>query len=311
MKQWIYTTIIHPNRISMGLTVNEFAFLDLIYQIQTHPSLTSDGWAELSYETMQSIFGLSKGGLVALGNRMIEKGFLETGKSARKKTTPAWYEYAYLDVKSGTHQNGRKVTENGRKVTEKRSKSDRKNGRKVTAHYIIDKYLIENNRNNPLTPNGGNSCGDFLNQNENACTSPHDMDTIPQVTQKLLHQAEAEKTLGPVKWPLLTDWLEWLSRKNKTLDTPEEIEAIIDDFTDHMAEEIVTAKTKAKRRGWKTLIWENKTAHAAGFPNDWSPELESKIATTELPAYWRHLRQAGWKTRQHQGRTVWTKPQNA
>lgn len=136
------------------------------------------------------------------------------------------------------------------------------------------------------------------------------MDTLPAVTQKLLHQAGAFQTLGQAKWSLLTDWLEWLSRKNKILNTPEEIEAIIDDFTDHMAEEIVTAKTKAKRRGWKTLVWENRQ-QTAGFPNDWSPELESKIATTELPAYWRHLRQSGWTPKQHQGRTVWTKPQNA
>lgn len=102
MKQWSFTTIQHGPRKSLGLDLNEYAVLDLIYKDQTYPS--SGGVSRLSVQQIADILGLSKGGVHGLIQRMIESQFVEMMPDVARKATPKFYETAYFDRSENERQ---------------------------------------------------------------------------------------------------------------------------------------------------------------------------------------------------------------
>lgn len=151
MKNWKYTNIHHAFRRQAGISLNEYAVLDLIYQQQTHPeSRTADGWAEISYKDLSDFLGLSKGAIFKIVERCVLVGLMEVNaaNAAQKRTLPAWYGNAYISndeevnadqaheikecftlIKGVQKVNGaltvQKVNDTVQKVNDSRSKSER------------------------------------------------------------------------------------------------------------------------------------------------------------------------------------------
>lgn len=135
--KWKYTNIHHSFRKQAGISLNEYALLDVIYKQQTHPETTCDGWANVSYSEISDFLGISKGAISGIIERCASIGLLEiNNKSNRlKKTTPLWYKNAYIDddetTKNGADLvivqkvNVQKVNGNVQKVNDNRSESER------------------------------------------------------------------------------------------------------------------------------------------------------------------------------------------
>lgn len=122
---WKYTTVLHGARKAMGLSVLEYCILDLIYQSQVHPSFSKEGWTDTSHRQIADFFGVSVGAVHKVCERMNGAEYLEInpGDPRLKRTTPAWFEVAYLDDDT-IILDVQKV--NVQKVNTKRSKSERK-----------------------------------------------------------------------------------------------------------------------------------------------------------------------------------------
>lgn len=98
MIDWDFTVIRHPMRRAMGLSSNEWAYLDLHYHYQTHPSFTNGGWARLTYEEIKTALDFRKGTSSEMNRRLTEKGFMEVNPETKRlrRTTPRFYDFAYM-----------------------------------------------------------------------------------------------------------------------------------------------------------------------------------------------------------------------
>lgn len=133
MSNWKYTNIQHAARIEMGLSPNEYCVYDIIYQSQTNPAHTVDGWAKNSYSKLAGFLGFSKGAIFGIIERGVENGFIEVNAAnpKLKKTTEKWYMTAYLDEEeinkrseSERSESERQTDEDVQKVNDKRSESE-------------------------------------------------------------------------------------------------------------------------------------------------------------------------------------------
>jgi len=146
---WKYTNIHHAFRRKAGISLNEYAVLDIIYQSQSHPSSrTDDGWSTVSYGEVSDFLELSKGAIHKIVERSCTAGLMEVDPDnpARKRTTAIWYENAYLDEENEIEEGAKvvklerekavvqkvngvpsvqKVNDIVQKVNGKRSKSER------------------------------------------------------------------------------------------------------------------------------------------------------------------------------------------
>jgi len=132
---WRFTTINHPVRIALGITPNEYCVFDVIYQSQTHPEHSRDGWAVNSYGQIAAFFGFSKSTVAGIIERGVNYGLIEVDPAnpERKKTLPNWYNFAYLKTTEGVEVPSvrkpnatRSETERNRSETERnRSETER------------------------------------------------------------------------------------------------------------------------------------------------------------------------------------------
>lgn len=97
--KWKFTNIQHGPRKALSLSMLEYAYLDLVYQSQTHPSYTKDGWADTSHRQLSDFLGISVGTSFGIAERMATRGFLEInpGDPQLKRATAQWYDNAYLE----------------------------------------------------------------------------------------------------------------------------------------------------------------------------------------------------------------------
>jgi DNA-binding MarR family transcriptional regulator len=97
--KWKFTTIHHPARKALGVSPNEYCIYDIIYQTQTSPKYSKNGWADNSYQKMADFFGFSKGTIHPMIDRGVEKGLIEVDPSnpRLKRTTDLWNEVIYED----------------------------------------------------------------------------------------------------------------------------------------------------------------------------------------------------------------------
>lgn len=91
---WTYTTIQHGPRLELGLSINAYCVLDVIYKSQTHPRYGQGGWATIGVRKLASFFGLSVGGIHRILTEAEEGGLLEVDPENRnrKRTTQAFYD---------------------------------------------------------------------------------------------------------------------------------------------------------------------------------------------------------------------------
>lgn len=96
--KWRYTNIQHEPRTKLGLNPAEYCVLDIIYQSQTHPRYSFDGWARIGCHKIASFLGLSSGTVHKMFERFEAWSLLEFDETREyKRTTPAWYDIAYIE----------------------------------------------------------------------------------------------------------------------------------------------------------------------------------------------------------------------
>lgn len=123
-KNWPYSHIPHGPRKSLGLTLNEYAVLDMIYKDQVYPA--HRGVSRVSINEIALALDLSKGGVFGIIERSVEKKYLEIMSDGARCTTTAFYEVAYTEAETG--KPSRSENERGRSESERnRSESERYN----------------------------------------------------------------------------------------------------------------------------------------------------------------------------------------
>ena len=142
MKEWSFTTIKHAARKELGISPNEYCVLDYIYQTQTHPKYNSDGWCRTGIHVIADYFGFSTGTVHKMILRFVDDGLLEVDATdpRSRKTTPKYYDTAYLDAVQKVNESVQKVNSTVQKVNENRSKSE---------HIIKEDNFINNEESAP------------------------------------------------------------------------------------------------------------------------------------------------------------------
>lgn len=87
----ISTTIIHEIRSHLGVSNNDYVFLDVIYKLQCNPNNEHIGWCSLSQNEKAAEFSVSRQAIIDMEKRLIEKGLLEKNDKAHIRTTSVWY----------------------------------------------------------------------------------------------------------------------------------------------------------------------------------------------------------------------------
>lgn len=147
MANWRYTNIQHPARIALGLTVVEYCVLDIVYQSQTHPSHTKNGWSDAGCHTIGKFLGLSSGTVKGIFDRLEKFGFMERGVGVLKRTTADFHDVAYIQNED---EIGSVQKLNVQKLNDKRSKAERAsvqmlNGKRSKAEHISKLKEVESN----------------------------------------------------------------------------------------------------------------------------------------------------------------------
>ena len=95
---WRFTHIEHAPRLALGLTVLEYAVFDIVYNSQTHPDYSINGYTDRSYKKIADFLGISKGAVHKIIDNGVKWGLMEVNPAnpRLKKTTPNWYDIAYL-----------------------------------------------------------------------------------------------------------------------------------------------------------------------------------------------------------------------
>jgi transposase-like protein len=140
--KWKYTNIQHPARIKMGLTPNEYCVLDIIYQSQSHPKFSKDGWTNAGCHRIAGFLGFSTGTVHKMLERFENWGLLEfkNGNKSFKRTTKDWYNVAYLE-----QSDVQKV--NVQKVNRGCSKSEQSDVQKVNTNRSKSEHIIKGKYN--------------------------------------------------------------------------------------------------------------------------------------------------------------------
>jgi len=88
-----YTTILHQPRLELELTINEYCFLDMVYNLSNNPNAAVVGWCYASKETLGDLLGLSSKSIFNFIPKMIDKELIEKHEydSRYIRTTQLWY----------------------------------------------------------------------------------------------------------------------------------------------------------------------------------------------------------------------------
>jgi len=124
---WIFTSIQHGPRKKLGISCNEYTVLDLIFRSQTHPDFSHEGWAKTGIHQIAEALDLSPGTVKGIFDRTEKMSLLEfrDTKKIFKKTTPAFYNVAYLEDRSENEQQVfRNRTEGVQKMNSKCSETE-------------------------------------------------------------------------------------------------------------------------------------------------------------------------------------------
>lgn len=92
-EQLNYTTILHNERIALGITTNEYCLCDKVQKLQVNPESKSPGWSYASREHYAEFLGISKRAVIDMVNRLCKKGLLERNKVTKNlRVSKKWYE---------------------------------------------------------------------------------------------------------------------------------------------------------------------------------------------------------------------------
>lgn len=86
-----YTTIMHEPRLKLGLSLEEYCILDMVYRLSTNPSAPVAGWCSMSKTTMSHFMGVSRRSIFNALKKLEEEGFITKSSDGRLiKTTQKW-----------------------------------------------------------------------------------------------------------------------------------------------------------------------------------------------------------------------------
>lgn len=131
---WDFTTIRHKERIQLGLSMEEYCVLDLIYHRQRDEHGPVDGWCITSIPNIGKDLGVATRTLKRMISKLRDSGFLETNESGKKKRATSKFSKT---VYAG-----------------KRCQSDTKDGAKVALEEILNGAKVEPQQGQSGTPNG-------------------------------------------------------------------------------------------------------------------------------------------------------------
>lgn len=105
-KQFTFTKINHKVRGQFGLTMNEYAVIDLIFHLSSNPASAYPGWCYASKETMGKMLGLSKMTIHTILQKVLALGLVEKHKEVNSllRTTASWYDAAYFHEKEDSKE---------------------------------------------------------------------------------------------------------------------------------------------------------------------------------------------------------------
>ena len=87
-----YTTIIHQAREKLGLSLNEYAVVDIIYQLQNNPNSSHPGWCYASKKTLGDCVGISEQAIHSILKKLYDKGYLEKQDETKHiRANSTWY----------------------------------------------------------------------------------------------------------------------------------------------------------------------------------------------------------------------------
>lgn len=130
---WIYTVVPHKPRKILGISLVEYAVLDIVYKSQTHPKFSKNGMTSVGCHEIGDALGVSSGTVKGIFDRMDDRGYLVRVGSKWKYTTENFYEIAYLDNEKVQKLNVQELNEKGliserkkvQKLNEKGSETER------------------------------------------------------------------------------------------------------------------------------------------------------------------------------------------
>lgn len=99
MSKMTYTTILHGAREQLGLSLNEYAVADIIYQLQSNPRSSHIGWCYKSKKTIGECVGITEQGVHKILNKLYAMNLIEKDEETKHiRVSDAWYE-AVMTVK--------------------------------------------------------------------------------------------------------------------------------------------------------------------------------------------------------------------
>lgn len=140
MSNWRYTIIQHAPRAILNITVLEYCVLDMVYQSQTHPSHSKNGWTDVGCHSIANFLGISTGTVKGIFDRMEYMGYMERIGNFSKRTTPLFYDIAYLktdaEIEAVQKLNVHKL--NGKRLKTERSSVQKLNGKRSEIEQVIE-----------------------------------------------------------------------------------------------------------------------------------------------------------------------------
>jgi len=92
-----YTTIIHQAREQLGLSLNEYAIADIIYQLQNNPDSLHPGWCYASKKTLGNCIGVSEQAVHSILRKLYDKGYIEKQDETKHiRANSNWYNTVIL-----------------------------------------------------------------------------------------------------------------------------------------------------------------------------------------------------------------------
>lgn len=110
MQEISYTTINHDARKKLGLSMNEYAVVDLIYHLSNNPKNENNGWCYASKSVMADMLDIARQNIHNIIKRLLDKKLVEKHKETKYlRTTSLWYE-AVVIITIGSNESLHPVT---------------------------------------------------------------------------------------------------------------------------------------------------------------------------------------------------------
>ena len=143
----LYATLFYHIRKELGLTWNEYIYLDMMYH------LSKDGWCYKSLDNVAEDMGMVKSGVVKMRDRLIEKNLLVKNAKGHVKTSVTYHSVVrtrdapYHSVVNRTTQYYATVPLSGTKNNKENNKEYKESFKKSKSVSLSDMYRTYRKKN--------------------------------------------------------------------------------------------------------------------------------------------------------------------